>query len=66
MAKKYINDKDYILEILEKEEDVLLESLCEKVPEEIKHDFSKLLAVVNAIEKIYKEKFNERLNKNII
>ncbi|AGX43254.1 hypothetical protein [Clostridium saccharobutylicum] len=66
MSKKYVNDEDYILEILEKEEDVLLENLCEKVPEELKHDFSKFLSIVNTIEKIYKEKYNEKLNKNII
>lgn len=52
-------DEDYILEILEKEEDILLENLCEKVPNEIKHDFSKLLAIINTIENIYKDKCND-------
>jgi hypothetical protein len=56
MEKKYVNDNDYILEILEREEDVLLETLCGKVPNEIKDDFSKLLAIINTIEKIYREK----------
>lgn len=66
MEKEHINDDDYILEILEKEEDIVLEDLCKKIPNEIKYEFSKLLAIINTIEKIYKEKSNNKLNNNII
>lgn len=63
MGKKtYENDEDYILDILEKEEDTLLENLCEKVQGEIKNDFAKLLAIINTIESIYKEKCDRKLN----
>jgi predicted house-cleaning noncanonical NTP pyrophosphatase (MazG superfamily) len=50
----YERDDDYILEILEQQEEKLLENICEKIPDEIEYDFSKLLAIINTIEKIYK------------
>lgn len=65
METEYINDEDFILEILEKEEDVVLEDLCKKIPQEIKYEFSKLLAIINTIEKIYKKRAKNNSKDNI-
>ncbi|AJG98896.1 hypothetical protein LF65_02310 [Clostridium beijerinckii] len=65
--KTYENDEDYILEVLEEEEDNLTEFMRNNLPDNLKFQFSKFIAVRNAIEKI-KEKniFNKELyNKTV-
>lgn len=65
--KTYENDEDYILEVLEEEEDNLTEFMRNNLPDNLRFQFSKFIAVRNAIEKI-KEKniFNKELyNKTV-
>ncbi|WP_459482154.1 hypothetical protein [Clostridium saccharoperbutylacetonicum] len=49
--KNYEMDKDYILEVLEQEEDRLTERIIydQNIPESIKFDLKKLIAVKNEI-----------------
>ena len=71
MQKKYEMDNDYILDILEEEEDRLSNQLKDSLSEQMQFQFAKLLAVRNAIENInIKNAFENGLyttnNKKII
>jgi hypothetical protein len=50
--RNYETDSDYILDILEKEEDRLLEEISEDLSPPFKFKFAKFLAVRNTIENI--------------
>ncbi len=54
ITRSYENNEDFILDILEDEEDRLTEKiLCNgNIPETIKFDLKKLLAIKNEIERI--------------
>jgi len=50
--RTYENDEDYILDILKQEEDRLMEEINDNLSSVFKFEFSKFLAVRNAIENI--------------
>lgn len=50
--RTYETENDYILDVLEKEEDELVQHIYDDLPESIKFEFTKLLAIRNAIEVI--------------
>ncbi|AGF56489.1 hypothetical protein B0P06_005242 [Clostridium saccharoperbutylacetonicum] len=52
MANKYTNDSDYILEILEEEEERLLQKLGTKLYEDDKHLFFRYVSVRDTMEDI--------------
>ncbi|MBE6089811.1 MAG: hypothetical protein E7206_17610 [Clostridium beijerinckii] len=52
MTKIYETDADYILDVLVKVEDSLTEEINNNLPENIKIQFAKFLAIRNTIENI--------------
>ena len=65
--RTYETENDYILDILEKEEDELIQNIYGDIPESIKFKFTKLLAIRNAIEVInIKYAFEEGVYSKII
>lgn len=52
MKRNYETDNDYILDVLEKAADELTNNLVNNIPEDMKFEFSKFLAVRNQIENI--------------
>lgn len=69
--KFYESDDDYILEILEGAEDKLIEDISDSLSEPIKIKFSKLLAVIKAIENIniqhaFENEYEKYLNLKIM
>lgn len=65
--RTYETDNDYILDILEKESDKLIEEIEDNLSPEFKYEFAKFLAVRNIIEKInVKNAFENGLYKQVI
>lgn len=52
MKKNYETDDDYILDVLEDEEERLMDELIEVLPEKTRYLFLRYLAVKDTIEKI--------------
>lgn len=52
MIKKYEDETDYVLDVLEEAEDRLTEQLLNSLPQTIKFEFEKLLAIKNEIKRI--------------
>jgi hypothetical protein len=52
MKKTYETDNDYILEVLEDEEERLINKLIDRLPEKTRYLFFRYLAVRDAIEKV--------------
>ena len=50
--KLYETDDEYILEVLEIEEERIFDKLVETLPREIRHLFFKYLSVINTINKM--------------
>jgi hypothetical protein len=56
LKKNYENDEDYILEILEDEEERVFDKLVEVLPRETRHLFFRYLSVINTINKMKTKK----------
>lgn len=52
MEENYKTDSDYILDVLQDEEERLLEQLAEHLSDECKYLFYKYISVVNIIRKL--------------
>lgn len=52
MEKLYETDNDYILDILEEEEERLMDALIEMLPQKVRYLFFRYLAVKNMKEKL--------------
>lgn len=49
----YEKDEHYILEVLEKEEDIVFNNLINNIPDHLKFDLIKCIALNKEIEKLY-------------
>lgn len=65
--RTYEKENDYILDVLEKAEDELVQHICDCLPQPIKFEFEKLLSIRNAIEAInVKYAFDEGICNKIV